>query len=305
MSEEINSPVNYTEEIKVDRQAIINYIQACHLSDGGYFFAKVAPSSGLETYLAVRALQLLGAQPKDKKSIALFWQRHDKEGNLDSPFAIYLAVKSYQILGFNLESFQKYSDYLTRYYQVIMSQGASVYLENKQWGVKSFSLAMSYIGTVGRELESLFYLTQLQKALGLAIIKEREVAQLVNSLQNQDGGFGRGGDSHLMTTYHALSILKLLSARPAKPDKIYRYLIGQLPSLYFLEDLFYLVQSFALIGKPVPQVRKIVQFVASCQKNNGGFGRASSMSIATIEDTYYAVSIIKTAETSSRQKFIF
>jgi len=71
-----------------------------------------------------------------------------------------------------------------------------------------------------------------------------------------------------------------------------------------LEDLFYIVESLTLIRKPLPNVSKIIQFVDSCQRGNGGFGRAPMMSIPTIEDTYLAVSIIKTCENYFHKTFL-
>jgi uncharacterized protein involved in tolerance to divalent cations len=38
-------------------------------------------------------------------------------------------------------------------------------------------------------------------------------------LQNKNGGFGRGRELHLMATYHALAILKLLSFDIEKGNK--------------------------------------------------------------------------------------
>jgi hypothetical protein len=285
----------------MDRERIIQYIENCHLPDGGYFFAKVAPSSGLETYLATKALRLLGVETRNAKSVASFWEDRDAEGNLSDPFAIYLAVETYKELGLQAGIFKKYKKYLADHYKHIVS--GSVYSENKRLSRKSFSLAMSYLGTLGRELEDLFYLVTLSRDLKVEVNKE-EVIKAVVSLQNRDGGFGRGRESHLMTTYHALSILELLSFDFSEQQKVCNYLIEQWEGCSFLEDLFHIVESLALIHKSLPDVNKVIQFVDSCQRNNGGFGRAPVMSIATIVDTYFAVSIAKICETYSHKKFL-
>jgi len=289
--------------VVMDRERIIQYIEDCHLPDGGYFFARIEPSSGLETYLATKTLKLLGAEIKNAKSIASFWEQRDAEGSLGDLITIFLAVETYKELGLQVGIFKKYKKYLADHYKHIVSRSAFVYSENIRLSRKSFSLAMSYFGTVGRELENLFYLVTLSRDLEVEINKE-EVIKLVVSLQNKDGGFGQGRESHLMATYHALSILRLLSFDVSEQKKVYNYLIEQWEDRSLLEDLFHIIESLALIHESLPDVNKIIQFVDSCQRNNGGFGRAPVMSIPTIVDTYFAISVVRVCENYSHKKFL-
>ena len=295
---------NDDKEITFNKRKIIDYIEDCHLSDGGYFFAKIEPSSGLETYLAVKALKLLGVKTKNTKSIALFWKQEKTEGNLNNLFSIFLATETYKELGLKIRVFKKYQKYLVDYYKHIIPRGTFVFAENKRLSRKDFSLAMSYFSTIGKELEDLFYLTTLNQDLKMKIINKEKIIKLILSLQNKNGGFGRGRESHLMATYHALSILKLLSFNLPTKEKVYDYLMEKWSDCDFLEDLFYIVASLALIRKPLPSIIKIMQFVESCQRGNGGFGRAPVMSIPTIEDTYRAVSTIRTCENYSHKTFL-
>jgi hypothetical protein len=78
---------NEKREIIFNRQKIAKYIEDCHLTDGGYFFAKVEPSSGLDTYLAVKTLRLLGVKTKNLKSVELFWKQREVEGNINDLFS--------------------------------------------------------------------------------------------------------------------------------------------------------------------------------------------------------------------------
>ena len=295
---------NDDKEVTFNKRKIIEYIEDCHLSDGGYFFAKIEPSSGLETYLAVKALKLLGVKTKNAKSIALFWKQEKTEGNLNNLFSIFLAAKTYKELGLKIRVFKKYQKYLVDYYKHIIPRGTFVFAENKRLSRKDFSLAMSYFSTIGKELEDLFYLTTLNQDLKMKIINKEKITKLVLSLQNKNGGFGRSRESHLMATYHALSILKILFFNLPTQEKVYDYLITRWKDCDLLEDLFYIVESLTLIRKPLPNVSKIIQFVDSCQRGNGGFGRAPMMSIPTIEDTYLAVSIIKTCENYFHKTFL-
>jgi hypothetical protein len=286
----------------IDKQKIINYIEDCHLADGGYFFAKVEPSSGLDTYLAVKTLKLLGAKTKNTKSIALFWKQEEADGNLDDLFMIFLAVETFKESGLQVGVFKKYRKYLIDYYKNIIPRSAFTYSENKKLSKKSFSSAMNYLNAVGKELQDLFYLVILNYDLKIKIVDKQKITKLVVSLQNKNGGFGRSGESHLMATYYALSILKLLSFDFSVRETVYDYLIKQWDRCDFLEDLFCIVESLALIRKPLPDINKVLNFVDACQRNNGGFGRAPVMSVPTIEDTYRAVSIIKTCENYLHKK---
>ena len=200
--------------------------------------------------------------------------------------------------------FKKYIGYLTDCFVRIISRSASLYSENKKQSRKGFSAAMTYFSTVGKELEDLFYLTILSRDLKAKIINKNKTLKLIAFLQNKNGGFGRGRESHLMATYHALSILKILSLNFPNQEKIHHYLLERWENCDFLEDLFCIVESLALMRKPLPDVSKVIQFIDSCQRGNGGFGRAPVMSIPTIEDTYRAVSIIKTCENYSRKTFL-
>jgi len=97
---------NTNKKIVMNRRKIAEYIEDCHLSDGGYFFAKIEPSSGLETYLAVKTLKLLGVKTKNTESVALFWKEEDNEGNLNNLFSIFLATETYKELGLKIRVFK-------------------------------------------------------------------------------------------------------------------------------------------------------------------------------------------------------
>jgi hypothetical protein len=295
---------NEDREIIFNRRKIAKYIEDCHLADGGYFFAKVEPSSGLDTYLAVKTLRLLGVKTKNAKSVELFWKQRETEGNINDLFSIFLVVETFKELGLSIKAFRKFKNYLTDYYKRIIQQAPFIYSENERLSKKGFWWAMNYFSTMGKELEDLFYLVTLSHDLGLKIMNKKKIIKLIISLQNKNGGFGVSRESHLMTTYHALAILKLLSFDPPAKKKVFNYLMECWDNCNFLEDLYYIVEGLTLLRKPLPKIRKIIQFVESCQRGNGGFGRAPMMSIPTIEDTYRAVSIIKTCENYSHKKFL-
>jgi hypothetical protein len=285
----------------INKQKIIDYIEERHLSDGGYFFAQVEPSSRLDTYLAVKTLRLLGAKTKNAKSIASFWKRETLEGNLDSLFSIFLAVETYKELGLSVNTFKKYQLSLIGQKEKVFSRAQSLRADKNR--KISLTNAMDFIGARGKDLQDLFYFAILSRDLGFEVDKNK-IADFVYSLQNKDGGFGHKNESHLMATYHALNILDALSLPIKDKDKILVFLVHWFDKSDYLEDLFYLVESLSLLGESIPDLEETIQFADSCQRNNGGFSRARLMGIPTIEHTYMAVSILKDCEKYAGKKII-
>jgi hypothetical protein len=285
----------------INRQEIIGYIENRHQADGGYFFARVEPSSGLDTYLAVKTLRLLDVKTKNAKSIASFWKQENLEGNLDSLFAVFLAVETYKELGLSVKPFKKYQSSLIGQKEKVFSRAQSLHAGKNQ--KISLTHAMDFIGARGKDLQDLFYLAILSRDLGFGVDKKK-IADFVYSLQNKDGGFGHKNESHLIATYHALNILDVLSLPIKDKDKILVFLVHWFDRSDYLEDLFYSVESLSLLSEPIPDVEETVQFANSCRRNNGGFSRAQVMGIPTIEYTYMAVSILKDCEKYAGKKIL-
>lgn len=284
----------------INKQKIIDYIEERHQSDGGYFFAQVEPSSGLDTYLAVKTLRLLGTKTKNTKSIANFWKRETLEGNLDDLFAVFLAVETYKEIGLPVTAFKKYQSALVGQKGRAFSRAQSMHTSKNQ--KLTLTYAMDFIGARGKDLQDLYYLATLSHDLKFDIDKKK-IADFVYSLQNKDGGFGHKKESYLMATYHALHIFDALSLPVKNKDEILIFLTHWFDKSDYLEDLFYSTESLSLLGEPLPDVEEAFQFADSCQRNNGGFSRARVMGIPTIEHTYMAVSVIKACEKSAGKRF--
>lgn len=285
----------------INKQKIVNYIEARHLPDGGYFFAQVEPSSGLDTYLATKTLRLLGVKTKHAKSVVDFWKREILEGNRDDLFAVFLAVETYKELELPVMVFKEYQSSLIRQQKRAFSRAQPMHTSKNEKLMLMY--AMNLIDARGKELQDLYYLSCLSRDLKFEIDTKR-IANFVYSLQNKDGGFGHKQESHLMTTYHALRILNILSLPVKTKDKTLLFLVHWFDKSNYLEDLFYSSESLSLLGEPLPNIEAAFQFVYSCQRNDGGFSRARIMGIPTIEYTFMAVSILKACEKLTGKKFI-
>ena len=60
----------------------------------GFLNSGCLPSGSLETFLAVKTLNLLGAKVKIADSVISFWEEQVQKGNLDTLSAAYLMVET-------------------------------------------------------------------------------------------------------------------------------------------------------------------------------------------------------------------
>jgi hypothetical protein len=288
-----------------DRQKIIEYIEDKHLPDGGYFFAKVEPSGGLDTYLAVRILKLLGIRPQKEESILTFWQKEEQEGNLDNITGLFLWFGTLKELDYRLELSESHRQLLTRHLQgkELLKKRTFQFTEKGKFGLYDTSPNTLYTDILEGELKELFYLTTLLCDLKLDFNKQT-IIDFVLSLQNNDGGFGQIRDSQISTTYYALKILTLLSYPLKYLSNTAIYTKKEWLKVNYLEELYWVIESLVLLGQPLPSPEQVTLFLYDCRRDNGGFSRSRNMGISTIEYTYYAVSILVAYEHYFNKKII-
>lgn len=127
---------------------------------------------------------------------------------------------------------------------------------------------------------------------------------LLLSFKNNDGGFGAHGHSNLNSTYHAVASLFNLGY-PVKLLKETLCYVRECEKPYggfsvvpngfasYMEHTYYGVSTLNILGERLRYPNQTAEFVFKCQNANGGFAR-SDLGISTFEDTFYAVSILKT-----------
>jgi hypothetical protein len=268
------------------RRKVAEYIERCHLEDGGYFFARVPPSNGLDTYFAVKSLSILGVKPDRPEAVASFFLNDLKEGTLGGMPGIFVTVEVLNELGRMTDDLRSYARQ-----QIMLRQ-------NKVGGFGA--LEDIYI-EVSSELEETYRAVRVLRTIG-ADFDEHRIANFVSSKLNLDGGYGREGRSTLSSTYYATAIYRLLSANPpARTDtlKCLRETEERWRASFdggrvsFIEDLYWLVGGLDNLGEKSNFPDRTLRFVMECQRENGGFSRATIMGIPTLEYTFYAVSILR------------
>ena len=268
------------------RREVVGYIERCHLDDGGYFFARVPPSNGLDTYFAVKSLSILGIKPDRPEAIAGFFLNDIKEGTLGGMPGIFVTIEVLNELGRMTDDLRSYAR------QQIM-------LRQNKAGVFG-ALEDIYI-EVSSELEETYRAVSVLRTIG-ADFDERGVTSFVSSKLNLDGGYGREGRSILASTYYATAIYRLLCVKPPACTDTINYLRGAEERwrssfdggrVNFIEDLYWLAGSLANLGEKCNFRDRTIRFVMGCQRVNGGFARATIMGIPNLEYTFCAVSILR------------
>ena len=267
------------------RQQLIEYIESCQVEDGGFFFARMPPSSARDTYFAVKSLHMIGEKPRRASAIVDYFLNRAKNNSLYGLSEIFAAVEVMNELD------QKMVANLRNRAQSVRHS------QNKAGG---FGAIENIDIEVPSELEDTYRAIRTLQIIGTDF-DEQKVARFVSSLLNPDGGYGGHGFSTLASTFYATEIHKLLeielwkltSTRDYLRDKEDKWRAnfdkGQVD---FLENLFWLVKGLANMGEKSNIPERITEFVMACQRANGGFARTTIMGIPTLEYTFYALSIL-------------
>jgi len=261
------------------RQEVVNYIERCYLEDGGYFFARIPPSSGTDTCFAIKSLAILGVKPQHPESVLNFFLSQIREGTMGGVTGIFNAVEVIDELSYVNRDLKSYAEEKVMVWQ--NGAGGFGALENIDVEVSS-------------ELQETYRAVKVLKTVG-ATFDEKGIVRFISSLLNQDGGYGRSGHSTLASTFYATAIYRLLEVENGASTSTIAYLINREKNwqVQFIEDLYWLVEGLANLGEKSNFPDRIIRFIMECQRQNGGFSRATIMGIPTLEYTYYAISILK------------
>lgn len=275
-----------------NKQKIINYLEKRHLEDGGYFFARVPPSSGQDTFFAVKTLKILGEKPKNPMSLIKFWQNEETSGNLNSINGLFYAIETYKNLNYPINSFEKYKPFLQSLFQKIKQ---NISLKNASKIKIDSEIIPIFSDLVENEAKLIYYLTSLSLDLNINI-DQNLLIEYIQSLKNNGEGFGKIKGSEISTTCYCLEISKKIKYSLPNKTEIINYIIKELNHASYLEDYYWSTKALNLLKIKVPKTEKIINFLTKCQRENGGFSRSEFIGISTIEYTFFAVSILKKIE---------
>jgi hypothetical protein len=260
---------------------VVDYVVCRQNEDGGYTFCQDTESNAQDTYYGLAILDLLDVPfPNVEKTVE--WLRSFVPDNL---YSHYYVAKALKLCGEEPDE------------KVLKRFVLSLPIVRGEFGT------VDVYAEVASEFLSVFMVTELVSMISIEIDSEKVVGWLL-SFKNDDGGFGAHGHSNLNSTYHAVASLfnlgyqvKLLRDTLGyvraceKPYGGFTVVPGS--STPFMEHVYYGTSTLSLLGESLRYPRQAAEFVLRCQNANGGFAR-SDLGISTFEDTFYAVSILKT-----------
>jgi hypothetical protein len=205
------------------RKSVIRYIEERRLEDGGYFFARVLPSSGMDTYFAVKSLSILGTKPDHPQKTAEFLLDDLRDTTFGGLTGIFITAEVLNDLGYLTNDLRN-----SMYLQIMK-------LENVAGGFGAFQdLDLE----VPSELRSTYRAVKVLRVIG-ADLDERKISKFVLQGLNSDGGYGAKGYSTLASTFYAIAINKLLGLemRNQRATKLYLRKREENWQVQFIEDL--------------------------------------------------------------------
>jgi len=156
------------------------------------------------------------------------------------------------------------------------------------------------------ELEQTFLSLKLLRLVENKLSLEK-TEDLILSLQNPDGSFGRSGYSRLGATHHALASLDLLGFDVSTlyhtmnwvksceiPSGRFRSTPDSYDPYIVIDDLYYGVMSLEIVGEERRYPSQTLDVIARFQNDNGGFRRSIFLGISTFESTHHAVAAAST-----------
>lgn len=273
---------NRLQPVAEDRAAlqrrIVSYVESCQVEDGGYFFARIPPSSLMDTFYAVSTLFTLGQRPGNADRVIDYIDGLADSGVLGDWRSISAACEVLHMLGLPLTVCR------TPAIRLAASHGLPV----------NRSRATSLYVEVVSEFEVLAYAIATALRLGIPF-DSLPLRTFFSGLQNADGSFGTGGRSRLASTFYATEICRMVGWSPPFLEKTITFLRHQeaVWSVAFIEDIFWLCVGLINLGKEPERKDEAVAFALDCERGRGGFSRSTVIGIQTLESTYYGVSVLK------------
>jgi hypothetical protein len=262
---------------------VIDYIRERQNKDGGYSFAQGAESSAADTYYGVEVLKLLGARPaRIAKTIRFLKSLQHKDGRFDSVNVAYYVVKTLSRLGAK------------------PTRGLEDFLLSLERSVVSLTELKADIESPS-ELEQICLILKLLQLTGHRFYSQK-TKDLILSLQNHDGSFGRYGYSRSGAICYALECLSLLSFDVKSLKSTLHWVRScEIPSGGFkaapdsfdpstvIDDVYFNVKSLHILNEACRYPFQTLDLIARFQNRNGGFRRSIFLGISTFESTYYAI----------------
>lgn len=254
-----------------------DYVLNCRCNRGGFCFYMLDEPNGSDTYYALSTLRLLGADRNDDDTVAYLKRMQKDDGTYDSIYSAYYSIKSLLLL--NEKPLYNPECYILNHMRIYN-------VDHLPAGINSI-------------FKPMFYLIEVTSSMNveLDITFRTGILDFILQFKHDDHGFGYNY-STLIDTAQALSILNWLNY-PIDSLGTTRFLSGCESEVYgfcnipntapsFIEHVYAGILASTLVAYEPRYFSRCIEFILRCQNRNGGFAR-SSVGIATLEYTYYAI----------------
>lgn len=260
-------------------EGTLNYIRLRRCKNGGYCFYRLEEPNCADTYFALASLHLIDRASPDRETADFLLARQRPDGSYESISQAYFSLGGLRLLKKN-----------PRY-------DPRTYLFNR---FTIYDISLLPPGTVSI-FEPLYHLVHMYRWLGIDL-PEGEKGRLISFVlreQKGDGGFGRARAT-LIETRDALFILAYLGATfdtgkvesflRSCQDRIHGFV--NLPGIRFsyLEHIHAGLEMCRFLSLSPAYPETIFDFLQACRKVNGGYSRSTHTGIASLENTFYALS---------------
>lgn len=271
------------------KEQVLKYILERHCREqGGFCFYRLEEPSGADTYYSLRILDALQEPFADEKTVSYLEKLQSPDGSYESIFSAFYSIKGLQIL-------KKKPAYDPSQYIIAKMAEYDIHAEDIPAEVTSI-------------FKRLLFLVEIYDSSGLVRSEaiEKNIRRLVLQFQNPDGGFGYFNSS-LDETAKAVEILRVMGHGPdpsrvrvfisrcEMPDHGFTAVPGT--SLSYIEHIYAGLKLSELVSYRPKYLDACEIFISGCRRRNGGFSRAISDGIPTIEYTCYAVNSLLTIST--------
>jgi len=266
------------------RDKVIKYVMERHCRMGGFCFYRLEEPNGLDTCCALSVLKLLNIPFHDERTVSYLQAMQHEDGSYDNVFISFYSLKSLLMM-------KERPAYDPWPYIQDHIQKDRVFADKLPVEVTS----------IFRKMKCLLDLYKIYQNKTDEFFESRLI-RFILGFQNDDGGFGYPRSS-LGETSKALTMLRGLSYPPVdlqtssfvRRCEIPNYGFTNMPgsSLSFMEYIHEGLLALRVLNYKPQYASHCIEFIKNCQNINGGFSRTTHTGIATLENTFYAVSALK------------
>jgi hypothetical protein len=269
----------------IDVEKVISYILERQNVDGGYTFCRGAESNAQDTYYALKILEMLDVEPRNRNDTIHFLQSLQRDdGSFDSIKCAYYVTCSLVILEGDLPK---------------PIGNLQELLNTSIKGIENPNIDVEVVS----EVENVYLVVELCRMLGLDVDSERVIDRVL-TIKNDDGSFGSEKRSKMASTYYALEVLKVLGYGLHRTSETLAWIRERelasggfvtSPELFpiYLEDTYFGAKALAAFGEKLRYPAETARLVAKFQNPNGGFRRSIFIGISEFESTYQAISLLR------------